>query len=141
MDNIFIAGLLAARHRIISDRQKSCDCRRVIINVLNKDSGMKGWATINYGWESLKFYDKWIHNKNDAKDCASATLDPINTQTKYSDAFLKHFKEVILTKDYKESLKKHYTLFKTEIEKKGGKKKDDVASMLYSKIPPKNKYN
>jgi hypothetical protein len=37
-----------------------CDCRRVMVVVLRPDTAWNQfWATINYGWESREFYQKW----------------------------------------------------------------------------------
>jgi len=39
--------------------EKDCDCRRVIFNVVEAGKPDKVLATMNYGWESAKFYGKW----------------------------------------------------------------------------------
>jgi hypothetical protein len=39
--------------------EPQCDCRRVLVVVLRPETGWKFWAAINYGWESLEFYQKW----------------------------------------------------------------------------------
>jgi len=67
----------------------SCDCRRVIITVLSPSPTPKVWATINYGWESVAFYEKWIGSRKSAEDAAKPVLDPFNTQTPHAPAFLR----------------------------------------------------
>ena len=39
--------------------EPDCDCRRVMVVVLRPETGWKFWAAINYGWESVDFYQKW----------------------------------------------------------------------------------
>lgn len=93
----------------------ACDCRRVVINVV-APTGPKIWATINYGWESLEFYTKWLHgDKELAREACGVTLDPLNPQTEYSAALLQLFKQVLQDKAYVERLKRHYQLFKAEV--------------------------
>ncbi len=41
-----------------------CDCRRVFINVVPVDSPEDILATISYGWETPKFYKKWMGTVN-----------------------------------------------------------------------------
>jgi hypothetical protein len=48
-----------------------------------------------------------------AEEAAGAWLDPINPQTKYAPAFLEIFKEMVLTDEYVDRLKRHYALFKS----------------------------
>jgi hypothetical protein len=96
--------------------EKGCDCRRVLIQVLEQNSGSKIWATINYGWESLGFYEKWTSSRSLAKDMAGPMLDRINPQTQHSSAFLTLFKVLLLNEGYVERLKEHYALFKAKRE-------------------------
>ncbi len=98
--------------------EPACDCRRVIINVVTPTTGSKVWATINYGWESLEFYEKWMRNKEAARDCFGATLDPLNPQTEYANALLQLFNWVLQDEAYIERLKRHYQLFKSDLLKK-----------------------
>lgn len=91
---------------------QQCDCRRVLIHVLSPTSGMTVWATINFGWESLDFYEKWLHSKKDAIEIQGAALDPINPQTKYAPTLLQLFRFVLTDDVYVERLKRHYDLFK-----------------------------
>ena len=44
-----------------------CDCRRVVINVMCSTTGPRIWASINYGWESLYFYERWMGDKTCAR--------------------------------------------------------------------------
>ena len=96
----------------------ACDCRRVIIDVVTPTTGSKIWATINYGWESLEFYERWMRNKELARGCHGAVLDMLNPQTKYSSVLLELFKGVLQDQAYVERLKRHYALFKSDLRSK-----------------------
>lgn len=89
-----------------------CDCRRVMINVYSRATAPRILATINYGWESVEFYRKWLTNKQNAQYCVGASLDPINPQTAYAPALLDLFEFVLEDPVYVERLKRHYRLFK-----------------------------
>ncbi|MBM3129701.1 MAG: hypothetical protein FJ009_13880 [Chloroflexi bacterium] len=95
-----------------------CDCRRVLIDVVTPTTGSKIWATINYGWESLEFYEKWMGNKESARESCGATLDMLNPQTEYSPVLLALFKWVLQDQAYVERLKRHYRLFKSDLRAK-----------------------
>ncbi len=97
--------------------EPTCDCRRVIIDVIAPTTGSKIWATISYGWESLEFYEKWMRDKESARESHGATLDPLNPQTEYSDALLQLFNHVLQDEAYVERLKRHYQLFKSSLPK------------------------
>lgn len=95
-----------------------CDCRRVIINVMEAHSGGKVWATINYGWESLAYYAAWTHSGQLAQSMVGATLDPLNPQTEYAPALLQIFKFIISDPAYVARLQRHYQLFKAKLPHK-----------------------
>jgi hypothetical protein len=93
--------------------EPDCDCRRVIFRVVSAPPEMRTYATINYGWESLEFYTKWMHG--DAKLAAQmqgAELEPFGPQSKYSQAFLELVKWVLQDEAYVRRLQEHYRLFK-----------------------------
>ena len=98
--------------------EPDCDCRRVVIDVVSPATGPKIWATINYGWESVEYYERLTGDKARARECQGAILDPLNPQTKYSPALLQLFKSVLRDEAYVERLKRHYRLFKSEVRKK-----------------------
>jgi hypothetical protein len=92
--------------------EAGCDCRRVLINVVTPDTGAKIWATINYGWESERFYRRWTRDSEMASWSTGARLDPLGEQTRYAEALLELFRLVIQDPAYVERLKRHYRLFK-----------------------------
>ncbi len=89
-----------------------CDCRRVMIYVYSRATAPRILATINYGWESVAFYTKWLRNKQDAQHCVGTSLDPINPQTAYAPALLDLFEFLLEDPVYAERLERHYRLFK-----------------------------
>ncbi|MCI0613272.1 SEC-C domain-containing protein, partial [bacterium] len=96
--------------------EKACDCRRVIINVVEAERPDKVLATINYGWESAKFYGKWGKSPGLAKETKGPFLDPLNRQTRFAPALLRLFEEHILPDTaYIKRLKRHYEMFKQAV--------------------------
>ena len=95
----------------------NCDCRRVILNVISATAGNKVWATINYGWEDVAYYEKWTRNKELAQDMVGAALDPLNIQTRHAPALLKLFEYIIEDQSYVKRLQRHYEMFKADIRK------------------------
>ena len=93
----------------------NCDCRRVLINVISATTGNKVWATINYGWENVAYYEKWTRSKELAREVVGAALDPLNTQTEYASALLELFRYALEDKVYVERLRRHYEIFKADL--------------------------
>ncbi len=98
--------------------EPNCDCRRVMIVVLRPETGWKFWAAINYGWESVEFYQKWA--RAPAEDCSEwqgPILDPMVEQTPYASVLLDLFNKFLLqSPDYVQRLRKHYQLFRSVVE-------------------------
>ena len=95
-----------------------CDCRRVILRVIQQEQPEKTLATINYGWDSTEFYTQWMHgDKKAARDIKGAWLDPLNEQSEYAGEFLKLFRSSFITDPgYVARLAHHYVLFKKDLE-------------------------
>jgi hypothetical protein len=91
----------------------SCDCRRVILHVVDESDPSRVLASINYGWESPNYYAKWMGSKEDSRGMAGASLDPMLPQSIHSQFFLKLFNDVV-SRDpaYNERLQRHYAMFK-----------------------------
>ena len=91
---------------------KSCDCRKVMINVIEVNSPRQILATIGYGWESVAFYTQWMHgDKEIARMITGAYLELGGIQSQYAQHFLEVFK-ASLTDEYVNTIKKHYSMFK-----------------------------
>jgi hypothetical protein len=94
-----------------------CDCRRVVISVISPQRGTAPLATINYGWERVEFYARWLGTWQNAVECKGPSLDPLNPQTADSEALLALFKSALEDEQYRERLKRHYELFKSTLPK------------------------
>jgi hypothetical protein len=92
-----------------------CDCRRVVISVISPQRGTAPLATINYGWERVEFYARWLGTWKDAAECKGPSLDPLNPQTEYSEALLALFASALEDEQYRERLERHYALFKSTL--------------------------
>jgi hypothetical protein len=103
----------------------ACDCRRVLLQVRTEDRPNKILATINYGWESLGFYAKWLYgDREGAREIKEASLDPLNPQSRFAPALLRLFQTVVLQdKDYVQRLERHYRMFKEQQVPPGGSAK------------------
>jgi hypothetical protein len=105
--------------------EPDCDCRRVIFRVVSAPPDMRTYATINYGWESLAFYTRWMHG--DAKTAAmmqGATLEPFGPQSQHSAAFLELVKIVLQDAVYVRRLQEHYRLFKEALAARHGPRRN-----------------
>ena len=92
-----------------------CDCRRVVISVISPQMGTAPLATINYGWERVEFYARWLGTWKDAAACKGPSLDPLNPQTAYAEALLALFASALKDEQYRERLERHYALFKSTL--------------------------
>jgi hypothetical protein len=98
----------------------ACDCRRVMIKVLGRQSGDKAWATISYGWEKPAFYRNWAGSDlMDVNELCRPMLDPLNPQSPHAGFFLALFKELVKDKAYVDRLKRHYEMFRKPAKRWG----------------------
>lgn len=90
----------------------NCDCRKAMINIVNKKDHNRILATIGFGWESLEFYKKWAHGDEWlAKEMLGAYLELGGIQSEDAVYLLEEFKKSI-NSDNVEILKRHYSMFK-----------------------------
>jgi hypothetical protein len=100
--------------------EPACDCRRVMVVVLRPETGGKFWAAINYGWESVEFYQKWAGAPaSDRSPWQGPVLDPLTEQSAYAPALLELFKFLLQSPGYGQRLQKHSQLFRAAVEKEG----------------------
>lgn len=92
----------------------NCDCRRVLIQVVSPTT-RSVWATLNYGWESQAFYERWFHDRELARHAQGVTIEPFGEQTAYAPALRRLFEFVLGDPAYVERLKRHYAMFKQAI--------------------------
>lgn len=115
--------------------EADCDCRRVFLNIASYNT-QKILATIAFGWESKKYYAKWMgdNDPQTIKVLKGPVLNLASSQSKFAPALLKQIKVVLQDKNYIKRLKRHYNLFKDEIEKeekqKQGKNIDSNNNVL-----------
>jgi hypothetical protein len=101
--------------------ERGCDCRRVIFRVVSLQHPERILATINYGWESVQFYTRWMHGDAEAgREISDAVLDPLNPNSELADALLEAFRELLkLRPQVPEQLKRHYKVFKKALRGAG----------------------
>lgn len=88
-----------------------CDCRKVMINVIPVNKP-KVLATVGFGWESIKYYEKWMYGDIEiAKQMAGTYLELGGFQSENSEEFLKII-NISLDKDFIDLIKKHYGIWK-----------------------------
>jgi hypothetical protein len=101
--------------------EPDCDCRRVIFRIASAPPEMRTYATINYGWESLAFYTRWMHGDAEtAAEMQGASLEPFGQQSQYSAAFLELVKWAVQDEAYVRRLQTHYGLFKEAVAAEQG---------------------
>ncbi len=91
-----------------------CDCRRVLFKVWAQNQPGATLATINFGWESVEFYTRWLHgDKDSAREITAGSLDPMNPQSPLAPMLLGLFRTCLLPDaGYVARLERHYQMFK-----------------------------
>jgi hypothetical protein len=90
--------------------------RRVFFQVLSRRLET-AVASINFGWESERFYRKKYPFDPDApRNISRGCLDPLNQQSEHAAELLKLFQRVVVDAPYRLRLKRHYELFKRSLE-------------------------
>src|SRR5579871_61169 len=82
--------------------EAGCDCRRVLLIVVSQDPSRPVVATINYGWESLDYYAKWMGDPKLADEAYGASLDPLGKQSPFAPALLGLFVGSVMDDAYVE---------------------------------------
>ena len=98
-----------------------CDCRRVMFSVASAQT-MNNVAVVNFGWESRKFYEKWLGTNavTTIDELKGPSLNTASYQFPYAYELLNFIRDVVLKdKDYVNRLKRHYDLFKQKIKSEG----------------------
>lgn len=106
--------------------EPNCDCRRVffyVVSSLKKDVE----SIIAYGWESSKFYAKWMGDDDPdvIKDLKGPVLNLGSPQSDLAPSILRMVKEVVLQDQaYIERIKTHYWMFRHHIDTKSKRNKE-----------------
>lgn len=85
--------------------QKDCDCRNVMINVVERSRGHV--ATINHALDPNGFKDIGLPR---------TFLDVFNQQSNEAAALLRLFKELLRDKDYAQRLERHYGMVREKVD-------------------------
>lgn len=110
----------------------NCDCRRVILNVMSPQT-TEPMAVIGYGWESKKYYAKWLKINDSVliDEMKGPELNVGSPQSPYAQELLKLFGILLEDKSYVQRLKRHYTLLKESIKLEH--KNDNIKNSLSPK--------
>ncbi len=102
--------------------EPGCDCRRVMFSVMS--STHKGLvAVIAWGWEDRGFYARWWgrDDPEGVEELKGPVLNLGSPQTRHSKRLLELAQQYLLTDPaYVERIKRHYALFRAEIDGKEG---------------------
>jgi len=115
------AGLPAGQYAFIElyCSDLSCDCRRVFIQVIERNHQDNVFASINFGWEKEAFYRKRLPWDPDApRAIVRGSLDPMNEQSEYAEELLELFKRRVLDEPYRLRLRRHWQLFREELARR-----------------------
>ncbi len=94
-----------------------CDCRRAFLQVISQGQPGRIFASINAGWEDEAFYRKRMAwDPEAARRIVRGELDPLNEQSEFAEGFLDLFQRVVLDTPYRLRLRRHYRLFRAELE-------------------------
>lgn len=107
-------GFPAGRYAFVESycEERDCDCRRVMLSVIEESTPGKIWATISFSWEWAESA-AWAKVHDLRTTASGAFLDPICQQSEHATEFLEFF-EATIARDpaYVERLKRHYDMFK-----------------------------
>ncbi len=101
-------------------RERNCDCRRVFFYVTSAPRHNVE-AVVCYGWESTDFYRKWYKDDDPhmVAEIKGPSLNLGSPQSHHAPEILELVKDVLIKdRDYVERIKRHYNMFKSEIDKK-----------------------
>lgn len=99
--------------------EPNCDCRRVFFNVFSEKSG-KSLAVITYGWEKRQHYINWMgdNDPNVIDSLVGLGLNLFSHQSKFAQPLLDKIALVLKSDtNYVKRLKKHYKMFRAELDK------------------------
>ena len=96
---------------------KDCDCHRVVMTVVAPGISKEPVATINYGWRSTSYYEKWYGDRELARFAQGPFLDPLGLQSACAPVLLDLFENLILKDQaYVARLQRHYEMFKRHLQ-------------------------
>ena len=101
--------------------EPGCDCRRVLFTI-HRIGSQNPEAVFGYGWESAEFYSKWLgrNSPTSARQMQGPALNPLSFQSPMAPALLQQMPLILQDANYVERLKRHYWMFRAEIERGSG---------------------
>lgn len=121
--------------------EPGCDCRRVIFQVMSAKAHRLE-AAIAWGWESERFYRKWMGphaRREDIAGLKGPILNPGSPATERAADLLKFVRHVLVPKrDFAEDLKARYIEFKTEIEERHARGEHPKQAPAYRELLKSN---
>jgi hypothetical protein len=123
-------------HELFCDEEE-CDCRRVFFNVTSETTG-EILAVIAYGWESRKYYAEWMGIEDESiSHLCGVSLNMASHQSEIAPKLLNFAKETLLSDiTYVERLKRHYRLYRSQIEEEHRPKKSSENALKVSRNEP-----
>ncbi len=123
LDDPQLAGDKFAFIELFCD-EPGCDCRRVMLNIFS-DGRKRSVGTINFGWETEKFYENWYggYDKEIIGDMKGPCINRLGVYTNITEKMFGHVKKILTQKEYVDRLKRHYDIFKEFVEKREAMKK------------------
>jgi hypothetical protein len=96
--------------------EANCDCRRVLLTVVEESTPDKVWASISYSWDPPAGFSAESKEEALGATPSGAFLDPLYPQSEPAAEFLDLF-EWMIARDpaYVERLKRHYAMFKAAL--------------------------
>ena len=93
--------------------EPGCDCRRVLVQLVPlNEASLRVVASVNFGWETAKYYRKWSRDPELWREMAGATLEPFAEQGAQARCFLELFKKAIRAPNLVMHFRRHYRLVK-----------------------------
>ncbi|MCZ7666379.1 MAG: hypothetical protein M5U34_03690 [Chloroflexi bacterium] len=104
--------------------EPGCDCRRVMFNIQIPESP-NPLAVVAFGWESRDFYVKWFGEDDPEiiRELQGPGLNITSAQFSLAPALLEATIGLLADEAYVERIKRHYAMFRQEVEKDTRKKR------------------
>ena len=124
---------------------ENCDCRRVMFDVLSRKRS-QSVAVIAYGWENASFYQKWyggvdnLHARMAIDEMTGLDLNSASQQSELAPAILKMVRWLLTDPAYVTRLKRHYQIFKEEVDPKHFRKSSSPERMTASAVKSRKRH-
>ena len=124
---------------------ENCDCRRVMFDVLSRKSS-QSVAVVAYGWESASYYQKWYGRANSPaahmaiNEMTGLNLNSASQQSELAPAILDMVRWVLTDPAYVARLKRHYQVFKEEVDPKHFRKSNSPEKMTAPAVKSRKRH-